>query len=91
MNLAKILADNKVRILSWTENVNKISWKLNTMWTTDLKDIKGIGEDTISKLIDNGISSIEELKSTDIEKLKLIPINPISKNILTKYIKKCET
>lgn len=90
MNLAKILADNKVRILSWNEKINSISGKLNTMWTTDLREIKGIWEDTVSKLIDAWISSIEELKKTDVEKLKLIPINPISKNILAKYIKKCE-
>lgn len=90
MNLAKILAENKVRILSWNEKINSISGKLNTMWTTDLKDIKGIWEDTISKLIDNWISSIDELKTIDTERLKLISINPISKNILAKYIKKCE-
>ncbi len=92
MNLAQIVANNTVRIFSWNNKneYNKLTNKAHLLTTSDLNNIKWIWDDTISKLLDAWITSIDELNKTSEEKIKMIQINPISKSILVKYKKECE-
>lgn len=91
MNLAQIVAENTVRMLSGNKNeYNKLTNKAYMLSSSDLNDIKWIWEDTISKLIDAWITSISELISSSEEKIKTINVNPISKSVLIKYKQQCE-
>ncbi len=86
--LARRMAENWAKVVS----ANSTSWKENktkaliaSYDTSDLWDIKWVGEETMRILFEHWIYSIEQLKKSNIDKIKL-PI--FGKNGINKFLNK---
>lgn len=91
MNLAKLVADNRARILLSQKDKNmfvKLTEQINTIDSTNLNDIKWVGEATIRILLENGVNSQEKLISLWEEWIKALKLNFISGRALKAFIKK---
>lgn len=90
MNLAQIVANNRAKIiLSKKDKLNfyNTNARINDIENTDLKDIKGIWEATINKLIGLWIKTQEDLKKLWEEWIKDLKLNFLSQRALIKFIK----
>jgi len=89
MNLAQILAENRVRILTKEDKhkILKISKEIDLMELSDLNDIKWVWEATIKILLENWISSQEDLLKVNIDDIKKLKLNYLSEIALIKFIK----
>jgi len=91
MNLAQIVANNRHNILSNTKKngrmISLIDDKIKTLESTNLQEIKWVGESTIKKLLENWISSKDELIEIGEDGIKKLSLNFLSERALLKFIK----
>lgn len=88
MNLAKIIANNRVKILSQRDK-NKfvtLTNQINSLETTDLNEIKWVWEATVKILLENNITSKDDLLKISEEEIKWLKLNLISEKALIKFI-----
>lgn len=81
----QILLENmrKVGIVKEVEMANSQAKEIEK---SDLKEIKGIGEKTLSILIDNGIRTIAQLKEKSKEEIESLITSPITRNQIFSYL-----
>ena len=89
MNFAKLFADNRAKVIKLNnkQEVAKVQSKIDKFENTNLLNIKWIGEGTVKKLLENWVSSQEELKGMKQKDLKEMWINPISLKSIKEFLK----
>ena len=72
--------------LNLPREVKKVEAFRTEVWTSDLSEVKGIGEATKVKLIEAGVVTQEQLKTLSEEQLKAIITNPLSLKGILNFI-----
>jgi len=87
MNLAKMFAEWRQRVIAQRASNEEtvIKSKIDKIETTDLLTLKWIWDWTVKLLLENGISSLEELTKEKIKKIEWL--NPLSLKSINEYLK----
>ena len=88
MNLAQIFAENRNRVIKQNTNIEtkKIQSKIDKIESTDLLTIKGIWESTVKILLENWISSQDELIQAWVNRIKELKLNPFSTKAIKEFL-----
>lgn len=82
---AQVLLANKLKMEKLTK-LNKAKEESKIIMNSSLKDIKGIGEKTIELLIQNGITTTDDLRATPWDTITNIVKNPISRQQVSTFL-----
>ncbi len=78
MAMSRQIIMNNLKNIKVVAEKARIDSNASVVLNSSLNEIKGFGQATIKRLIDNGINTTDDLKATDYDKLKKILNNPIS-------------
>jgi len=89
MNLAKLFAEWRAKVIAkkWGMEWAKIQSKIDKLDNTDLWTIDWVGDSTVKLLLENWISSLEEMKEYWVDKLEQLKLNPFSFKAIKKFLK----
>lgn len=78
LSMSRQVIMNNLKNIKVVAEKSHIDEKAKVVLNSPLKEVAGFGQNTIKRLIENWITSTDDLRATDYDKLKKILGNPIS-------------
>lgn len=88
INYAKIFAENQSRVIKMNSKIDtaKVKSKIDKLEKTDLWTIKWVWDGTVKILLENWISSLDELREAWIDNIDKINLNPFSFRAIKEFL-----
>ena len=78
MAISRQVILNNLKNIKVVAEKAKIDSVASEVLNSSLNEVKGFGQATIKRLIDNGIATTDDLRATEYDKIKKILNNPMS-------------
>ena len=88
MNYAKLFAEWKARVIKKDTKLEtaKIKSKIDKFESTNLWTLNWVWDSTVKTLLENWISSLDELKEAWVRKVKSLDLNPFSFKAIKEFL-----